>query len=41
MQNKIKVAIIKFGGMNSGGTEKLVQSLAANLNKELFIVDYY
>lgn len=37
----IKIAIIKFGGLAAGGTEKLVQSLAANLNKDKFTVDYY
>lgn len=38
---KIKVAFIKFGGMSLGGTEKFLQTIAANLNCDKFEVDYY
>lgn len=37
----IKIAFIKFGGMAIGGTEKVLQTIAANLPKDRFIVDYY
>ena len=40
-ENKIKIAFIKFGGLAAGGTEKYLQTLAANLPKEQFEVDYY
>ena len=39
--NKIKVAFIKFGGMANGGTEKVLQTIASELPKDQFIVDYY
>ncbi len=38
---KINVAFIKYGGCASGGTEKFLQTVAANLNKEVFEVDYF
>ena len=38
---KIKVAFIKFGGMAIGGTEKVLQTIAAELQKEEFEVDYF
>ena len=38
---KIKVAFIKFGGMANGGTEKVLQTIASELPKDQFIVDYY
>jgi len=38
---KIKIAFIKYSGLSSGGTEKQLIRLAANLNKDLFDVDYY
>ena len=38
---KIKVAFIKFGGMAIGGTEKVLQTIAAELPKEEFEVDYF
>jgi len=38
---KIKIAFIKFGGLSAGGTEKYLQTLAANLPKQQFEVDYY
>ena len=37
----IKVAFIKFGGMANGGTEKVLQTIAAELPKDQFIVDYF
>jgi glycosyltransferase involved in cell wall biosynthesis len=38
---KIKIAFIKYAGCASGGTEKFLQTIAANLNKKQFDVDYY
>ena len=38
---KIKVAFIKFGGMAIGGTEKVLQTIAAELPKDEFVVDYF
>ena len=38
---KIKVAFIKFGGMAIGGTEKVSQTVAAELPKDEFEVDYF
>ena len=38
---KIKIAFIKFGGMANGGTEKVLQTIASELPKDQFIVDYY
>ena len=38
---KIKVAFIKFCGMATGGTEKVLQTVAANLPKDKFEVDFY
>ncbi len=37
----IRVAFIKFGGMSAGGTEKYLQTVAANLPSERFSVDFY
>jgi len=37
----IKIAFIKFGGLAAGGTEKGLQTIAANLPKDRFEVDYY
>ena len=37
----IKVAFIKFGGMAIGGTEKVLQTVAAELPKDKFHVDYF
>ena len=39
--NKIKIAFIKFGGMANGGTEKVLQTIAANLPQDQFQVDYF
>lgn len=41
MGSKIRIAFIKFGGLSAGGTEKFLQNIAANLNRDKFIVDYY
>jgi len=38
---KIKIAFIKFGGMAIGGTEKVLQTIAAELPKDQFIVDFF
>lgn len=38
---KIRIAFIKFAGLSAGGTEKFLQTVAANLNKERFDVDYF
>ncbi len=39
--SKIRIAIIKFGGLSVGGSERFLQVVAANLNRDLFDVDYY
>lgn len=39
--DKINIAFIKFGGLSAGGTEKFLQTIAANLDKDKFNVDYY
>ena len=39
--SKIRIAFIKFGGLSSGGTEKFLQTIAANLPKDKFDVDYF
>jgi glycosyltransferase involved in cell wall biosynthesis len=41
MQNKIRVAFIKFGGLSAGGTEKFLQTIAANLDPTRFAVTYF
>lgn len=38
---KIRIAIVKFGGLSAGGSEKLAQIIAANLSKERFEVDFF
>lgn len=38
---KIRIAFIKFGGLASGGSEKMLQIIAANLDKSIFDVTYY
>jgi glycosyltransferase involved in cell wall biosynthesis len=37
----INIAFIKYGGLASGGTEVHLQTLAANIPKNSFSVDYY
>ena len=41
LDEKIKVAFIKFCGMATGGTEKVLQIIAANLPKDKFGDFYY
>jgi hypothetical protein len=36
-----RVAIIKYGGMSAGGTEKFLQNIALNLNPNRFYVEYF
>src|SRR5437762_1463345 len=38
---KIRLAIIKFGGMGIGGSELRLQIIAKHLPKDQFEVDYY
>ncbi len=38
---KKRVAFIKYCGASAGGTEKYLQTIAANLDKSKFDVDYY
>jgi len=40
-EKRIRVAFIKFCGMATGGTEKVLQTIAANLDKDKFLVDFY
>lgn len=37
----IRVAFVKYGGLASGGTEIHLQTLAANLPKNFYLVDYF
>ena len=39
--NLIRIAFIKFGGLSAGGTEKFLQTIAANLDRAAFSVDYF
>lgn len=41
MEKKIKIAFIKYAGLSAGGTEKFLQTVATNLDKDRFEVDYY
>ena len=41
MKKKIKIAFIKYGGMGAGGTERWLQQLAVELDKNKFDVDYF
>lgn len=41
MNKKIKIAFVKYGGLTSGGSEKMLQIIAANLPKDRFQVDYF
>jgi D-glycero-D-manno-heptose 1,7-bisphosphate phosphatase len=41
VRKKIRIAFIKYGGLSSGGTEKMLQIIAANLPKDRFDVDYF
>jgi glycosyltransferase involved in cell wall biosynthesis len=40
-QNKVKLAIVKFGGMSAGGTEKFLQNIAAFIDKNRFSVTFF
>ena len=40
-EKRIRVAFVKFCGMATGGTEKVLQTIAANLDKNKFLVDFY
>ena len=39
--SKIKIAFITMEGLNAGGTERFLQTIAANLPKDRYEVDYY
>lgn len=41
MTNPTRVAFVKFGGASAGGTEKFIQTIAANLPKDRFDVTYF
>lgn len=41
ISNRTKIAFVKFGGLSSGGTEKWLQMMAANMNPDLFEVTYF
>jgi glycosyltransferase involved in cell wall biosynthesis len=40
-QTQTKIAVIKYGGLAAGGTERWIQTIAANLDPEKFHLDYY
>jgi D,D-heptose 1,7-bisphosphate phosphatase len=40
-RDKIKIAFVKYGGMSTGGTEKMLQIIAGNLDKSRYAVDFY
>lgn len=37
----IKIAFIHWNGLSTGGTERFLQTIAANLPKDRFYVDFY
>lgn len=39
--SKIRIAFIKYDGMSAGGTEKFMQTIAANLPKDIFDVTFF
>jgi FkbM family methyltransferase len=41
IQDKIRVAFVKFGGLSSGGTEKWLQMMATNMNTLKFEVTFF
>lgn len=41
MDKKIKVAFVKYDGLSAGGTEKFLQTIAANLDPEKFEAHYF
>lgn len=40
-KTKIRIAFVKYGGLSAGGTEKFLQTIAANLDRDKFEVDYF
>ena len=38
---RIRIAFIKYGGLSAGGTEKFLQTIAANLDRNEFDVTYF
>src|SRR4051794_6576369 len=38
---RIRIGFVKFGGLAPGGTEKFLQTIAANLPRDRFDVDYF
>ncbi len=41
IQDKLRVAFVKFGGLSSGGTEKWLQMMATNMNTLKFEVTFF
>lgn len=41
MNNKINIAFVKYCGLATGGTEKWLQTIAANLPENIFTVDFF
>ena len=41
IKNLKKIAFIKFGGMAFGGTEKVLQTIASKLPKNMYAVDFF
>jgi len=41
VNQKIRIAFVKFSGMAAGGSEKFIQVIAANLPKDRFAVDFF
>jgi hypothetical protein len=38
---RIRLAVVKYGGLSSGGTEKFLQNVALNLDQNRFYVEYW
>jgi glycosyltransferase involved in cell wall biosynthesis len=38
---RLRIAFVKFGGLASSGTERWLQMMAANLDRDRFAVDYF
>lgn len=41
MADPLRIAFVKFGGLAAGGTERWLQMMAANLDRDRFAVDYF
>jgi hypothetical protein len=41
VDDPVRVAFVKFGGLAAGGTERWLQMMAANLSRDRFAVDYF